>query len=119
MGCGRQAREGEQTRRTQEGAEECDPACGDAVYFDGNSIRVAKNYKGGPTSPASGGLDALIYITSGKMKFYQDGKEAEVAPATQSRDRRRGNTIGTAGDSSFVATQFAGCRRETGPGTDR
>ena len=40
--------------------------------FEGNSVRVTKNYKGGPTSKASSSMDALIYVTSGKLHFFQD-----------------------------------------------
>ena len=89
--------------------------------FDGNSVRVAKNYKGGPTSPASGGLDALIYVTSGKLKFFQDGKEADVVPGDAIREiagaRHYWNRLE---DSSFVATSslpIAGTK--PGPATDR
>lgn len=73
--------------------------------FPGNSVRVARNFKGGPTSPKSSELDALIYITSGRMKFTQDGREVEVVPGDAIRE-----IAGAAHfwyrleDSSFVAT---------------
>ena len=38
--------------------------------FDGSSVVVTKNYKGGPTNKTRGDRDALLYITSGKMRFF-------------------------------------------------
>ncbi len=73
--------------------------------FPGNSVRVARNFRGGPTSPKSGDLDALIYITAGRMKFTQHGREVEVVPGDAIRE-----IAGAAHfwyrleDSSFVAT---------------
>lgn len=89
--------------------------------FDGNSVRVAKNFKGGPTSPASGGLDALIYVTSGKLKFYQDGKEFDAVPGDAIREiagaRHYWNRLE---DSSFVATSSLPVMgAKPGPATDR
>lgn len=39
--------------------------------FDGNSLVVTKNYKSVPTNRTRGDRDALLYITSGKMHFFQ------------------------------------------------
>lgn len=73
--------------------------------FPGNSVRVTKNYKGGPTSPTTGDQDALIYVVSGKLNFFQDGKDVialpgdavrEIAGATHHWIRLE--------DSSFIAT---------------
>ena len=41
--------------------------------FDDNGLVVTKNYKSGPTNKSSGDRDALLYITSGKMRWFQDG----------------------------------------------
>lgn len=99
-------------RMSARGAAELAAAPPDAIRlsvsryeFPGNSIRVARNFKGGPTSPKSSELDALIYITSGRMKFTQNGREVEVVPGDAIRE-----IAGAAHfwyrleDSSFVAT---------------
>lgn len=39
--------------------------------FDGNSLVATKNYKSVPTNRTRGDRDALLYITSGKMHFFQ------------------------------------------------
>lgn len=39
--------------------------------FDGNSLVVTKNYKSVLTNRTRGDRDALLYITSGKMHFFQ------------------------------------------------
>ena len=73
--------------------------------FPGNSVRVARNFKGGPTSPKTGELDALIYITSGHMKFTQDGREVEVLPGDAIREIAGAPHFWyRLEDSSFVAT---------------
>jgi quercetin dioxygenase-like cupin family protein len=73
--------------------------------FPGNSVRVARNFKGGPTSPKSSELDALIYITSGHMKFTQDGREVEVVPGDAIREIAGASHFWyRLEDSSFVAT---------------
>ena len=73
--------------------------------FPGNSVRVALSKKGGPTSPTSGILDSLIYVTSGHLRFFQGDKVIEAVPGDAIRE--------IAGeyhhwyrieDSSFVAT---------------
>ena len=73
--------------------------------FPGNSVRVARNFTGGPTSPKSSELDALIYITSGHMKFTQDGREVEVVPGDAIREIAGASHFWyRLEDSSFVAT---------------
>ncbi len=46
--------------------------------LDGNTFVTTKNYKGGPTGKTSGSTDALIYVTSGKMRFFQGDQEVVV-----------------------------------------
>lgn len=73
--------------------------------FPGNSVRVARNFKGGPTSPRSSELDALIYITSGHMQFTQDGRAVEVVPGDAIREIAGATHFWNRyEDSSFVAT---------------
>ena len=73
--------------------------------FPGNSVCVARNFRGGPTSPKTGELDALIYITSGHMKFTQDGREVEVMPGDAIREIAGASHFWyRLEDSSFVAT---------------
>jgi quercetin dioxygenase-like cupin family protein len=54
--------------------------------FDGNSVRVANSKKGGPTSPTSSELDALIYVTSGKLRFFHDDQSIEAMPGDAIRE---------------------------------
>jgi quercetin dioxygenase-like cupin family protein len=73
--------------------------------FPGNSVRVARNFKGGPTSPKTSDLDALIYITSGRMKFTQEGREVEVVAGDAIREIAGASHFWyRLEDSSFVAT---------------
>lgn len=73
--------------------------------FPGNSVRVARNFKGGPTSPKSAELDALIYITSGHMTFTQDGRSVEVRAGDAIRELSGSEHFWYRyEDSSFVAT---------------
>ena len=73
--------------------------------FDGNSVRVAHSKKGGPTTRRTSDLDALIYVTSGRLRFFQDDEDVVAGPGDAIRE--------IAGhyhhwyrleDSSFVAT---------------
>jgi quercetin dioxygenase-like cupin family protein len=99
-------------RVSARGAAELAAAPADAIRlsvsryeFPGNSVRVARNFKGGPTSPKSSELDALIYITSGRMKFTQDGREVEVLPGDAIREIAGATHFWyRLEDSSFVAT---------------
>jgi quercetin dioxygenase-like cupin family protein len=73
--------------------------------FPGNSVRVARNFKGGPTSAKTSELDALIYITSGHMKFTQDGREVEVVAGDAIREIAGASHFWyRLEDSSFLAT---------------
>ena len=54
--------------------------------FDGNSVRVARNKKGGPTSPTSGTQDNLIYVASGHLRFFHDDKAVEAVPGDALRE---------------------------------
>ena len=76
--------------------------------FDGNRVSVTKNYKGGPTNKNRGNLDALIYVTSGKMRFFQDDVDVTVGPGDAIREiaGRYHNWIRLE-DSSFVAISTA------------
>ncbi|MFL2769470.1 MAG: cupin domain-containing protein [Rhodospirillaceae bacterium] len=76
--------------------------------FDGNRVSVTKNYKGGPTNKNRSDLDALIYITSGKMRFFQDDVDVIAEPGDAIREiaGRYHNWIRLE-DSSFVATSTA------------
>jgi len=73
--------------------------------FDGNSVRVTKNYKGGPTSKATSTMDALIYVTSGRLHFFQDDLDVIVGPGDAIREiaGHYHNWIRLE-DSSFIAT---------------
>ena len=73
--------------------------------FDGNSVRVTKNYKGGPTSKATGSLDALIYVTLSKLHFFQDDLDFIAGPGDAIREiaGHYHNWIRLE-ESSFVAT---------------
>jgi quercetin dioxygenase-like cupin family protein len=72
--------------------------------FPGNSIRVAHSFRGGPTSPGTAPLDALIYVTSGKLRFYQGEKVYDAVAGDALREiageRHWWNRLE---DSSFVA----------------
>ncbi|MBT5239301.1 MAG: hypothetical protein HN793_07820 [Rhodospirillaceae bacterium] len=73
--------------------------------FDGNSVRVTKNYKGGPTSKATSSMDALIYVTSGRLHFFQDDLDVIAGPGDAIREiaGHYHNWIRLE-DSSFLAT---------------
>lgn len=58
----------------------------DRYEIPGNSIRVAHNYKGGPTSDAGGPIDALILITSGHLTYFEDGKPFDAYPGDAIRE---------------------------------
>ncbi|MGY8962344.1 MAG: cupin domain-containing protein [Rhodospirillales bacterium] len=87
-------------------------APGDAIrldlkryMFDGNSVRTTINYKGGPTSKVTSSMDALIYITSGKLHFFQDDLNfvAGAGDAIREISGHYHNWIRLE-DSSFIAT---------------
>ena len=93
-------------------AEDLEKAPGDAIrldlwryVFDGNSVRVTKNYKGGPTSKTTSSMDALIYVTSGKLHFFQGDEDVIAGPGDAIREiaGHYHNWIRLE-DSSFVAT---------------
>ncbi len=54
--------------------------------FDGNSVTVTKNYRGGPTNKSTGDRDGLLYITSGKMRFFQDDIDVIAGPGDAIRE---------------------------------
>ncbi len=54
--------------------------------FDGNSAAVTKNYKGGPTNKTRGDRDGLLYITSGKMRYFQDDIDVIAVPGDAIRE---------------------------------
>jgi len=85
--------------------------------FPGNSIRVAHSFRGGPTSPATGPLDALIYVTSGKLRFYESGKVYDALPGDALREiAGEHHWWNRLEDSSFVAISslpVAGARSVT------
>ena len=92
-------------------AEELKNAPTDAIRLDmnsyeldGNTFGVTKNYKGGPTNKTRGDRDALLYITSGKMRFFQDDVDIIAGPGDAIREiaGRYHNWIRLE-DSSFVA----------------
>jgi len=76
--------------------------------FDGNSIRLAKLYKGGSTTPATNSrTDILIYISKGRMRRTEDGKVYEVVAGDAIREE-----FGKTGywelleESEFLATNM-------------
>jgi quercetin dioxygenase-like cupin family protein len=74
--------------------------------FDGNSVRVTVNYKGGPTSPVSGSkTDSLIYVTGGRLQHFQDGESMIAVPGDAIREAAGSTNYWIRlEDSSFVAT---------------
>lgn len=46
--------------------------------FPGNSVRAVKLSQGTKTNPNSAKTDSLIYLTSGNLKFFHNGKEFNV-----------------------------------------
>jgi len=54
--------------------------------FEGNSVRVAHSKQGGPTSQRTGKLDSLIYVTSGKLRFFQDDSIIDTVPGDAIRE---------------------------------
>jgi quercetin dioxygenase-like cupin family protein len=89
--------------------------------FEGNSIRVAHSKKGGPTSPATAGMDALIYVTGGKLRFFHNDQPTEAVPGDALRevagDKHYWYRIE---DSSFVAiSSLPVAGMKAGPATDR
>ncbi len=73
--------------------------------FDGNSVRVTKNYKGGPTARNTTTMDALIYVTSGKLHFFEEDADVIAGPGDAIREitGHYHNWIRLE-DSSFIAT---------------
>lgn len=71
--------------------------------FDDNGLVVTKNYKSGPTNKTRGDRDALLYITSGKMRFFQDDIDVIASPGDAIRETagRYHNWIRLE-DSSFI-----------------
>lgn len=74
-------------------AEELKEAPADAIRldmtnyaFDGNGLVVTKNYKSGPTNKTRGDRDALLYIVSGKMNFFQDDIDVIAGPGDAIRE---------------------------------
>lgn len=74
--------------------------------FDGNSVRVTVNYKGGPTSPVSGSkTDSLIYVVAGKLEHFQDGHSMMAVPGDAIREAAGSTNYWIRHEeSSFVAT---------------
>ncbi len=72
--------------------------------LDGNTVGVTKNYKGGPTNKTRGDRDALLYIRSGKMRFFQDDVDVIAGPGDAIRESagHYHNWIRLE-DSSFIA----------------
>ena len=54
--------------------------------FDGNSLVVTRNYKSDPTNKTRGDRDGLLYITSGKMRFFQDDIDVIAGPGDAIRE---------------------------------
>ena len=54
--------------------------------FDDNGLVVTENYKSGPTNKTRGDRDALLYITSGKMRFFQDDIDVIAGPGDAIRE---------------------------------
>ncbi len=54
--------------------------------FDGNGLVVTKNYKSGPTNKTRGDRDALLYIVSGQMNFFQDDIDVIAGPGDAIRE---------------------------------
>lgn len=76
--------------------------------FDGNSIRKANLFKGGKTTPATNSnTDILIYISKGRMRRFEDGKEYVVEAGDAIREE-----FGKTGywelleESEFLATNM-------------
>ncbi len=73
--------------------------------FEGNSVRVAHSKQGGPTTTATSTLDALIYVTSGNLRFFQDDAVIEAVPGDAIREMAgHYHNWYRIEDSSFVAT---------------
>jgi quercetin dioxygenase-like cupin family protein len=72
--------------------------------FPGNSVRFARSFKGGPTSPKTGELDSLIYVISGDLRFTQGGHEVHAVPGDAVREIAGENHYWyRVADSAFVA----------------
>jgi len=71
--------------------------------FDDNGLVVTKNYKSGPTNKSRGNRDALLYIASGKMRWFQDDIDVTAVPGDAIRETagRYHNWIRME-DSSFI-----------------
>ena len=54
--------------------------------FDDNGLVVTKNYKSGPTNKSRGDRDALLLITSGKMRWFQDDIDVIAVPGDAIRE---------------------------------
>lgn len=54
--------------------------------FDDNGLVVTKNYKSGPTNKSRGDRDALLYIASGKMRWFQDDIDVIAVPGDAIRE---------------------------------
>lgn len=54
--------------------------------FDGNGLVVTKNYKSGPTNKSRSDRDALLYIVSGKMNFFQEDIDVIAGPGDAIRE---------------------------------
>ena len=73
--------------------------------FDGNSVRVANSKQGGPTTKTTGTQDSLIYVTSGKLRFFQDDSEIVAGPGDAIREiAGHYHNWYRIEDSSFIAT---------------
>ncbi len=76
----------------------------DRFEIPGNSIRLAHNYKGGPTSGGRGPIDALILVTSGHLTYFEDGKPYDAWPGDAIRESAgHENKWNRIEDSSFLA----------------
>ncbi|MBM3514219.1 MAG: hypothetical protein FJX59_10960 [Alphaproteobacteria bacterium] len=73
--------------------------------FPGNSVRAVKLMAGNKTNPASAKTDSLIYLTSGSLKFTQNGKEFDVGSGDFIRELAGLDHFwNITNDSSFVTT---------------
>ncbi|MDX2221597.1 MAG: cupin domain-containing protein [Rhodospirillaceae bacterium] len=73
--------------------------------FPGNSVRAVTMAAGSSTNPNSAKSDSLIYLTAGRLKFFQDGQTFEVGKGDFIREvAGLMHNWEVAEDSGFVTT---------------
>lgn len=73
--------------------------------FPGNSVRAVKLIAGNKTGVASAKTDSMIYLTSGSLKFTQNGKEFDVGAGDFIRELAGAEHFwNITNDASFVTT---------------